>query len=141
MADFSLQHAGDTNAGSKRDHNEDCIAAEPQLGLWLVADGMGLGVTEVESTQALALAGSVGRYELLVVDTVVPGPAGLDLARQLKAPRTLLVAGYEPDADTISALAAEEATMLRKPFSTRALKEAVAEALEMPAITDYETMD
>ncbi|NND66119.1 MAG: serine/threonine-protein phosphatase [Halioglobus sp.] len=41
MADLSLQHAGDTNAGKKRDHNEDCIAAEPGLGLWLVADGVG----------------------------------------------------------------------------------------------------
>ena len=41
MADLSLQFAGDTNAGSKRDHNEDCFAAEPGLGLWLVADGVG----------------------------------------------------------------------------------------------------
>lgn len=41
MADLSLQHACDTNTGSKRDHNEDCFAAEPRLGLWLVADGVG----------------------------------------------------------------------------------------------------
>lgn len=41
MADLLLQYACDTNVGSKRDHNEDCFAAEPRTGLWLVADGVG----------------------------------------------------------------------------------------------------
>ena len=65
-------------------------------------------------------------------------------ARRMLAEYTELTGayfGYEPDAETISAIAAEEATMLRKPFSTRALKEAVAVALELPASTDYETAD
>lgn len=30
-----------TDVGLKRLHNEDCFRAEPSLGLWLVADGMG----------------------------------------------------------------------------------------------------
>ncbi len=41
VAEIFLQYAGDTNAGAKRDHNEDCFAMEPRLGLWLVADGVG----------------------------------------------------------------------------------------------------
>ena len=41
VSDISLQYAGDTDAGSRRDHNEDCFATEPRLGLWLVADGVG----------------------------------------------------------------------------------------------------
>ena len=41
VGDISLQYAGDTNTGVKRDHNEDCVATEPRLGLWLVADGVG----------------------------------------------------------------------------------------------------
>lgn len=30
-----------THVGLRRDHNEDTYSAEPSLGLWLVADGMG----------------------------------------------------------------------------------------------------
>lgn len=30
-----------THVGLRRDHNEDTYCAEPQIGLWLVADGMG----------------------------------------------------------------------------------------------------
>ncbi|MEM9256372.1 MAG: protein phosphatase 2C domain-containing protein [Pseudomonadota bacterium] len=33
--------AADTHSGLKRKHNEDCFAAKPDLGLWLVADGIG----------------------------------------------------------------------------------------------------
>ncbi len=33
--------AGATHTGMKRDHNEDCFQSNPELGLWLVADGVG----------------------------------------------------------------------------------------------------
>ncbi|MAT92921.1 MAG: protein phosphatase [Halioglobus sp.] len=35
------EFAADTHAGLVRNHNEDCFAAEADLGLWLVADGVG----------------------------------------------------------------------------------------------------
>ncbi len=35
------QYAAGSDAGKKRDHNEDSFLARPELGLWLVADGVG----------------------------------------------------------------------------------------------------
>jgi PPM family protein phosphatase len=35
------QFAASTHQGLVRDHNEDCYDASPELGLWLVADGVG----------------------------------------------------------------------------------------------------
>lgn len=36
-----LKSGFSTNVGRVRSHNEDCFRTEPELGLWLVADGMG----------------------------------------------------------------------------------------------------
>ena len=33
--------SADTHQGHRRSHNEDCYQANPELGLWLVADGVG----------------------------------------------------------------------------------------------------
>ena len=30
-----------THTGLRREHNEDTYCADPDMGLWLVADGMG----------------------------------------------------------------------------------------------------
>jgi PPM family protein phosphatase len=35
------EFAATTHPGLKRNHNEDCFEADPELGLWLVADGVG----------------------------------------------------------------------------------------------------
>lgn len=38
---FTITTAGATNTGHVRDHNEDSFLADPQSGVWVVADGMG----------------------------------------------------------------------------------------------------
>lgn len=47
-------HFAETDIGRKRSHNEDCYAAEPALGLYVVCDGMGGGnAGEVASHMAI----------------------------------------------------------------------------------------
>jgi protein phosphatase len=37
----ALYYGHGTDIGNKSDHNEDCYFADPETGLWLIADGMG----------------------------------------------------------------------------------------------------
>jgi protein phosphatase len=37
----NLEYGAATHVGLVRDNNEDCYLANPELGLWLIADGMG----------------------------------------------------------------------------------------------------
>ena len=50
----SITAASQTDTGRVRDHNEDSCAAHPELGLWLVADGMG-GASSGEVASALVV--------------------------------------------------------------------------------------
>ena len=52
----SLQAASLTDPGRVRDHNEDCIESRPELGLFVLADGMGgYNAGEVASGMATSL--------------------------------------------------------------------------------------
>ena len=52
----SLQSASHTDPGRVRDHNEDCIESRPEIGLFVLADGMGgYNAGEVASGMATSL--------------------------------------------------------------------------------------
>ncbi len=52
----SLQAASQTDPGRVRDHNEDCIESRPEIGLYVLADGMGgYNAGEVASGMATSL--------------------------------------------------------------------------------------
>src|SRR5258706_13948035 len=52
----SLQSASLTDPGRGCDHNEDCIEARPEIGLYVLADGMGgYNAGEVASGMATSL--------------------------------------------------------------------------------------
>jgi protein phosphatase len=52
----SLQSASLTDPGRVRDHNEDCIESRPEVGLYVLADGMGgYNAGEVASGMATSL--------------------------------------------------------------------------------------
>ena len=51
---FRIEASGDTDVGRQRDHNEDSFAVEPDLGLFMVADGIGGAASgEVASRMAI----------------------------------------------------------------------------------------
>ena len=67
----SLQSASLTDPGRVRDHNEDCIESRPEIGLYVLADGMGgYNAGEVASGMATSLIAD-GLQE-----TWVPADAG-----------------------------------------------------------------
>ena len=52
----ALQAASLTDPGRVRDHNEDCIESRPEIGLFVLADGMGgYNAGEVASGMATSL--------------------------------------------------------------------------------------
>ena len=84
----TFHSAARTDTGSIRDHNEDSITSEPELGLWLVADGMG-------GHQAGDVASQIARD---IVQTRVTG--GESLERSIVAAHAAILdeAGKRRDA-------------------------------------------
>jgi len=90
----------------------------------------GYHVTTAETpAQALALAESDGRFDLIVSDVVMPAMSGFDLAERLLAHMgavpVLFVSGYAEQALQRRGLQASDVELLRKPFSPAELVERV----------------
>jgi serine/threonine protein phosphatase PrpC len=61
----TLDVAFDTHPGSVRAHNEDCISSDPEIGLAVLADGMGgYKAGEVASGIAVSVIASASKREL-----------------------------------------------------------------------------
>jgi signal transduction histidine kinase len=87
-----------------------------------------------DAREALALVAAGARFDLLLSDVVMPGgPDGASLLRTLRARdpglAAVLMSGYAPD---VAALQAAGAGFLGKPFTRRALLDAVQQALATP---------
>jgi PAS domain S-box-containing protein len=85
--------------------------------------------------EALALvAGHPEAIHLLIVDVVLPGMSGPDLAKRLRAERPdmriLFTSGYSPEAITRSGALPAEAAFLQKPFTPATLLRLVLEILK-----------
>jgi two-component system cell cycle sensor histidine kinase/response regulator CckA len=90
----------------------------------------GFHVTTAETPdQALALADSNGKFDLIVSDVVMPAMSGFDLAERLVARMgaipVLFVSGYAEQALQERGLQASDVELLRKPFSPAELIERV----------------
>jgi serine/threonine protein phosphatase PrpC len=69
------QAFGLTDVGRKRQHNEDAMSVDPELGLYIVADGMGgHAAGEVASARAVELVGEHIRSHQFVLEELGTNP-------------------------------------------------------------------
>ncbi len=98
----------------------------------------GAGYTVIEAANAvdaLALTSShPGRIDILLTDLIMPGPSGVDLAKQLKATRAdvrvLFMSGYTDNAIVRNGLLADGGVFLQKPFTPGDLLRKVRQVLD-----------
>ncbi len=85
-ADLRVLAAGKTDAGRVRDHNEDCVLVAPDLGLFVVADGMG-GHASGQISSAAAVASMHNFFEAMPSGTPTTGAPEDEPPRLVKAIR------------------------------------------------------
>ena len=88
------------------------------------------GYDVTTATSAAEARSLEGHWDALLTDVVMPGTDGVTLAREINAPHTLFISGYDADG-----LTAQEAHFLQKPFELAELARAMRRLLDDPAAT------
>jgi PAS domain S-box-containing protein len=108
---------------------------EPQLRALIARQLERFGVAVVVAADAeagkAAFDEAPSRFDFAVLDVVLPGRSGSELAKDLIAAtplKVLLISGYPRDAD-VSSMPADRVSLLGKPFSGEALKAALTHLL------------
>ncbi|HEY1088560.1 MAG TPA: ATP-binding protein, partial [Archangium sp.] len=112
---------------------------EPQLRALLARQLTRFGVTPIVASNAEAgleaFKQTPDKFDFAVLDVVLPGRSGSELAKDLlamSAVKVLLVSGFPRDAD-LGALPSDRVALLGKPFSGQALKAALTQLLVKPS--------
>ena len=112
---------------------EDAPAVRSFVARTLSARGYTI-LQAAHAEEALRIAADQ-RFDLLLTDVVMPGINGVDLAARLLASypetRALLMSGYD-ESRTRGTTAGASLPLLRKPFTTAALADAVRHVLDAP---------
>jgi two-component system, cell cycle sensor histidine kinase and response regulator CckA len=90
-------------------------------------------LTAKSGVEAVKLASTTERIDLLIADVNVPGAGGRQLATHVAAfhpaARVLYISGFSQETVGDEGIATDTATFLAKPFTLAALAEAVAKIL------------
>jgi len=110
---------------------------EPARGLIrLQLQRAGYRVLEAHDAATARAIAAVERVDLLLTDVVMPGPSGIELARQLRSERpelpVLLMSGYLDDPRVMESGLDPGLPVLFKPFRGDDLRSAIAERLRTP---------
>ncbi len=119
------------------------------LGRFLVSNG--IRITEAADDAAMWGALDLGKFDLIVLDVMMPGEDGLSLCRRLRATRSIpvvLLTAMSGETDRIIGLEIGADDYVCKPFSPRELLARIRAVLRRtqdtlskdsaPALTDYE---
>ncbi len=116
-----------------RGHNEKVLVVEDQGDvrelISMMLSSIGYNVTTCTSGEDALEKSAKTRFDLLLVDLVMPKIGGLDLARKIEGLnseiKTIVMTGYGPDVER----QAPEKNVLHKPFDMETLANAVRGAL------------
>jgi FixJ family two-component response regulator len=100
-----------------------------------VLNAAGYRAEAFASAESLLASGAAGQANCVVLDIHLPGLSGFELRRELvrsgaPQPPVIFITGYDGPGARAQAEALGAAAYLPKPFSGRALVEAVARAIE-----------
>jgi signal transduction histidine kinase/ActR/RegA family two-component response regulator len=99
------------------------------------------GYTVIEAgdaEQAMQLAGTDERIDLLLTDLIMPGPSGVELAERLRGVRprvrVLFMSGYSDNAIVRDGMLGEGAAFLQKPFTPEELLRKLRHVIDAQAV-------